>query len=75
MLWFSLVPVINHWQKMVPQLAQSIKVASLVLVSDTSADSHSHEEQLMGGTHAAPEGVDGILQGSGILRFNETIDM
>lgn len=61
-------------QKMVPALIESIKVAGLVLVSDISADSDyagtRGQEQ-----YRAPEGVDGILRGNGMLRFNETIDM
>ncbi|KAK3170906.1 hypothetical protein OEA41_002990 [Lepraria neglecta] len=58
---------------MVPSLIESIKVAGLVLVTDTS------EENASGGSAARayrmPEGVDGILRGNGVLRFNEMIDM
>ena len=60
-------------QNMVPSLIESIKVAGLVLVTDTS------EENASGGSAARayrmPEGVDGILRGNGVLRFNEMIDM
>ena len=57
---------------MVPSLIESIKVAGLVLVTDTS------EEHTSGSTERAyrmPEGVDGMLRGNGVLRFNEMIDM
>ena len=57
---------------MVPSLVESIKVAGLVLVTDTS------EEQASTPAVAAyrmPEGVDGILKGNGVLRFNDTVDM
>ena len=58
---------------MVPSLIESVKVAGLVLVTDTS------EENLPSGSagrsYRMPEGVDGMLKGNGILRFNEMIDM
>ena len=62
----------HHYQNMVPSLIESIKVAGLVLVTDTS------EEHTSGSTERAyrmPEGVDGMLRGNGVLRFNEMIDM
>lgn len=63
---------------MVPSLVESIKVAGLVLVTDTSEDSTSQQS-----THTSaamnhfsmPKGVDGMLRGNGVLRFNEMIDM
>ena len=58
---------------MVPSLIESIKVAGLVLVTDTS------EEDLPSGSamrsYQMPEGVDGVLKGNGVLKFNEMIDM
>ena len=58
---------------MVPSLIESVKVAGLVLVTDSS------EEDLPSGSavrsYRIPEGVDGMLKGNGILRFNEMIDM
>lgn len=58
---------------MVPSLVESIKVAGLVLVTDTS------DEILPSGPkvrpYRMPKGVDGMLKGNGILRFNEMIDM
>ena len=62
-------------QKMVPALVESIKVAGLVLVTNTSEDPASSERDLAGRSFRMPEGVDGILKANGILRFNETIDM
>ena len=62
----------HHHQNMVPSLIESIKVAGLVLVTDTS------EEHISGRAERAyrmPEGVDGMLRGNGVLRFNEMIDM
>lgn len=53
---------------LVPALIDSIKVAGLVLVADTSEDEGRNDRLLL-------EGVDGILKRNGVLRFNETIDM
>ena len=57
---------------MVPALIESIKVAGLVLVADTSEEQpsnrHSHQFSM-------PDGVDGLLRGNGVLRFNKMIDM
>lgn len=50
---------------MVPALAQSVKVAGLVLVAHTADDP----------TPTIAEGVDGVLSKAGVLRFEETIDM
>lgn len=52
---------------LVPALIESVKVAGLVLVTDKS------ESDSKGGR--IPEGVDGVLKGNRVLRFNETIDM
>ena len=56
-----------------PSLIESVKVAGLVLVTDTS------EESLPSGSavrsYQMPEGMDGMLKGNGVLRFNEMIDM
>ncbi|KAI9751155.1 MAG: hypothetical protein M4579_006173 [Chaenotheca gracillima] len=68
---------------MVPALIQSIKVAGLVLVKDTSDDIPPRDVDRMDeGTHVPPsaqgptqEGIDGELYANSILRFNETIDM
>ncbi|KAL8873220.1 MAG: hypothetical protein Q9174_001284 [Haloplaca sp. 1 TL-2023] len=55
---------------LVPALIESIKVAGLVLVTDTSDEADGRGEQ-----SKIAEGVDGILQSNGVLRFNEMIDM
>ncbi len=58
---------------MVPSLIDSVKVAGLVLVTDTSDESPPIGSAVR--SHRMPEGVDGMLKGNGILRFNEMIDM
>lgn len=58
---------------MVPSLIESIKVAGLVLVTDTSEDNPSSGSAVR--SYRMPEGVDGMLKGNGVLRFNEMIDM
>ena len=58
---------------MVPALIESVKVAGLVLVSETSSDTNTSGRQ--NNNYAMPDGIDGILRGNGVLRFNETIDM
>ena len=59
-------------QDMVPPLIESIKSAGLVLVADTS-----EEPPFIRPRHpySIPNGVDGLLRGNGILRFNEMIDI
>ena len=57
---------------MVPSLIESIKVAGLVLVTDTSEE---HRSGITERAYRMPEGVDGMLRGNGVLRFNEMIDM
>lgn len=56
---------------MVPSLIESIKVAGLVLVTDTSDESLPSGSAVR--SYRMPEGVDGMLKGNGILRFNEMI--
>lgn len=62
----------HHHQNMVPFLIESIKVAGLVLVTDTSEEHMSSNAER---AYRMPEGVDGMLRGNGVLRFNEMIDM
>ena len=62
---------------MVPAIIESIKAAGLVLVTDTSeevspSDTRSTTTAL---PYRMPGGVDGVLKGNGVLRFNTTIDM
>ena len=58
---------------MVPSLIESVKVAGLVLVTDTSKENSPSGSAVR--PYRMPEGVDGMLKGNGILRFNEMIDM
>ena len=60
---------------MVPSLIESIKVAGLVLVTDTSEDPPPSGASAPARTYSMPEGVDGMLRGNGVLRFSEMIDM
>ncbi|KAL8726266.1 MAG: hypothetical protein Q9166_006812 [cf. Caloplaca sp. 2 TL-2023] len=53
---------------LVPALVESIKVAGLVLVVDMS-EYNTHEEGRV------PEGVDGLVKGDGVLRFDQVVDM
>ena len=62
----------DHHQNLVPSLIESIKVAGLVLVTDTSEEHISSSAER---AYRMPEGVDGMLKGNGVLRFNEMIDM
>jgi CDK inhibitor PHO81 len=57
---------------MVPALVESIKVAGLVLVTDTSGDSTYTTGTAF---QRMQEGVDGTIRDYGVLKFNETIDM
>lgn len=64
--------------RMVPALTETIKQAGLVLVSDASAeDTLPLAQQPSAGSAwtMMPDGVNGIMKGNGVLRFNETIDM
>jgi CDK inhibitor PHO81 len=68
-----------------PALVESIKELGLVLVADTSDDvgeasrvsNFATPEVGIGSewTYRMPEGVNGVMRGSGVLRFNDTIDM
>ncbi|RVX73063.1 hypothetical protein B0A52_02189 [Exophiala mesophila] len=60
--------------QMVPALIETIKQAGLVLVSDAS-DKEASTDRVETGWTMLPEGVNGVMKGNGILRFNETIDM
>jgi len=62
---------------MVPALIDAIKSQGLALVIDKSA-----EGEVAGGGGPLgdsfpemPKGVDGLLKGNGVLRFNESIDV
>lgn len=59
---------------MVPTLLEAIKSHGLVLVTDRSADS-GVDVSLSDPFPRLPTGIDGVLKASGVLRFNDTIDM
>jgi len=67
--------------EMVPALVDTVRQGGLVLVSDASDDasittqSTSPQTRAETGWSMVPEGINGIMKGNGILRFNETIDM
>jgi hypothetical protein len=50
----------------------------LVLVSDTSGDAMEKRETtdiMVNPFPTVKDGIDGILHGNGVLKFNESIDM
>lgn len=75
---------------MVPALVDAIKSHGLALVIDRSGEEAGRERQLELGVPSLsvdntfsssssmlrlPKGVDGLLKGNGVLRFNESIDV
>ena len=58
---------------MVPALTDSIKVAGLVLILDSSEDSDQVGSSASG--CSIPEGSNGTLRRNGILTFREMIDI
>ncbi|KAI8934010.1 hypothetical protein NX059_008779 [Plenodomus lindquistii] len=63
-----------------PALIESIKTAGLVLVTDITdspVESAAQQDPLIAHPRrqTMPDGVDGYLQGNGVLCFNETVDM
>ena len=70
--------MLNCAQSLAPAIIESIKTAGLVLVSDVS-DNVPDDGSRLGVARPIgdymPNGVDGILKGNGVLRFNESIDM
>ncbi|KAI9686589.1 MAG: phosphate system positive regulatory protein pho81 [Bathelium mastoideum] len=63
--------------KLVPALIESIKVAGLVLISDISDGDGNLAQTNIGSSslNGIPQGVDGIFNADGVLRFTETIDL
>jgi CDK inhibitor PHO81 len=59
---------------MVPALIDAIKSEGLALVIDRSTESEP-QENLADPFPKLPKGVDGLLKGNGVLRFNESIDV
>ncbi|KAL2174275.1 uncharacterized protein P884DRAFT_332142 [Thermothelomyces heterothallicus CBS 202.75] len=63
---------------MVPALVDSIKAHGLALVVDKSGSSSQapeYTDPLADPFPRSPKGVDGVLRGNGVLRFNESIDV
>ncbi|KAK3943504.1 ankyrin repeat protein nuc-2 [Diplogelasinospora grovesii] len=60
---------------MVPALVDAIKSHGLALVVDKSADKPVEFSPLADPFPRLPKGVDGLLKGNGVLRFNESIDV
>lgn len=60
---------------MVPALIEAIKVQGLVLVTDKTGESQSERSILTNPFPRLPEGIDGVLNANGVLKFNESIDM
>lgn len=58
---------------MVPALVEAIKSHGLALVVDKSAEQAT--EFIHADAFPIPKGVDGLLKGNGVLRFNESIDV
>ncbi|KAH8687818.1 ankyrin repeat protein nuc-2 [Tricladium varicosporioides] len=59
---------------MVPALIEAIKAQGLVLVIDKTAEA-SERANISDPFPRLPEGIDGVLKASGVLQFNESIDM
>lgn len=63
---------------MVPALVDAIKSHGLALVVDKSSESPKVPDvsnPLVDPFPRLPNGVDGVLKGDGVLRFNESIDV
>lgn len=64
---------------MVPALIDAIKSQGLALVIDKSAERQGEAGDVGGPLPdlfpRLPKGVDGLLKGNGVLRFNESIDV
>lgn len=58
----------------VPALVETIRQAGLVVVSDMSEE-ETQSVPPARVAYAMPDGVNGIMKSTGILRFNESIDM
>ncbi len=58
---------------MVPSLINAVKADGLVLVTDKSTETTKADRD--NPFPRLPEGIDGVLKGNGVLRFNESIDM
>ena len=70
-----LFQLLTRLQEMVPALIEAIKSQGLVLVTDKSSEQLSATALYNDQFPRLPDGIDGVLKGNGVLRFNETIDM
>lgn len=59
---------------MVSSLIHAVKEEGLVLVTDKSTEAAAPVD-INDPFPRLPEGIDGVLKGNGVLRFNESIDM
>ena len=63
---------------MIPSLIETIKELGLVLVADTSDKPATTNVSASGidmGWSKIQDGINGVMKGNGVLRFNDTIDM
>lgn len=64
-----------------PALIETIKGQGLVLVADTSDETTSLSSKTDAMkpatelTYMTPDGVNGVMKATGVLRFNDSIDM
>jgi CDK inhibitor PHO81 len=64
-----------------PALIETIKEQGLVLIADTSDESATSPlktttpRTATEWAYRTPEGVNGVMKATGVLRFNESIDM
>lgn len=64
-----------------PALIETIKEQGLVLIADTSDETATSPLKTNAARTATewayrtPEGVNGVMKATGVLRFNESIDM
>ena len=61
-----------------PALIGAIKAQGLILIIDKSMDTSATVSSTSSHANSFPrmaEGIDGIMKTSGVLRFNESIDM
>ena len=58
-----------------PALIDAIKSQGLALVIDKSAEGEGTTHPMSDPFPPMPKGVDGLLKGNGVLRFNESIDV
>lgn len=62
-------------QDMVPALVDAIKSQGLALVIDKSTEAPTETQPFADPFPRMPQGIDGVVKGNGVLRFNESIDV